>query len=87
MRAGGYEPEDFENEEFEVWPENWQAAEFFADYCVTQWRVGMGGATGLDYTAVIAALKTLRLSRDRFDSVFKDVRVMEMAALGQMAKK
>ncbi len=23
----------------------------------TQWRIGMGGATGLDYTAVLAYLK------------------------------
>ena len=39
-----------------LWPENllpwecWHAVQ-------TQWRMGMGGATGLDYTAVLAYLK------------------------------
>ena len=39
-----------------LWPENllpwecWHAVQ-------TQWRIGMGGATGLDYTAVLAYLK------------------------------
>lgn len=71
----------------EVWEENWQSVSFFLDYCATQWRTGMGGATGLDYTAVIASLRTLRLGRERFDEVFADVRVMESAALEAMAKK
>jgi hypothetical protein len=71
----------------EVWEENWQSVSFFLDYCATQWRTGMGGATGLDYTAVIASLRTLRIGRERFDEVFADVRVMESAALEAMAKK
>lgn len=39
-----------------LWPENllpwecWHSVQ-------TQWRIGMGGATGLDYTAVLAYLK------------------------------
>lgn len=71
----------------EVWEENWPSVSFFLDYCATQWRVGIGGATGLDYTAVIASLRTLRLPRERFDEVFADVRVLESAALETMAKK
>lgn len=73
--------------EIGVWPENWQSVGFFMDYCRTQWRVGMGGATGLDYTAVLACLRTLRLPRAEFDSMFADVRTMEAAALGAMAVK
>ncbi len=47
-------PED--GEVCHLWPENllpwecWHAVQ-------TQWRMGMGGATGLDYTAVLAYLK------------------------------
>lgn len=74
--------------EIGVWPENWQSVHFFMDYCRTQWRSGgMGGATGLDYTAVLACLRTMRLGRERADEVFADVRVMEAAALGAMASK
>lgn len=70
-----------------VWPENWESVAFFMDYCRTQWRVGMGGATGLDYSAVLTCLRTLRLGRERTDEVFADVRTMESAALAAMASK
>lgn len=71
----------------EVWAENMEAVAFFLEYCRTQWRVGFNGPTGLDHTAVISSLRTLRLPRDRFDEVFGDVRVMERAGLEEMAKK
>jgi len=51
----------------------------------TQWRVGAGGATGLDYTAVLAVIRSMRLPRARADELFADVRIMERAALNQMA--
>ena len=74
-------------DEIGVWPENWQSVNFFMDYCRTQWRTGMGGSTGLDYTAVLACLRTLRLGRERTDEVFADVRVLEAAALEAMIAK
>ena len=58
---------------------------FYMDYCQTQWRVGMNGPTGLDYTAVLACLRNLRLGRQRSDEIFDDVRAMESAALQAMA--
>lgn len=74
--------------EIGVWPENWQSVHFFMDYCRTQWRVGgAGGATGLDYTAVLACLRALRLGRERNDELFSDVRVMEAAALEAISNK
>lgn len=89
MRSAGYEPEDFEVDEFEVWPENWPS---FALFCAvqTQWRVGgMGGATGLDYPAVFATLDRLHRDKtpERRDELFADIQVMEAAALKEMAKK
>lgn len=74
-------------DEVEIWPENWQSVNFFMDYCRTQWRIGMGGATGLDYTAVLACLRTLRLGRKRAEEVFADVRVIEAAALEAILTK
>ena len=74
------------HEEVSVWPENWQSVNFFMEFCRTQWRAGMGVPTGLDYTAVLACLRTLRLGRERTDEVFSDVRTMEAASLVAMQR-
>lgn len=92
MRMVGFDifaPTKQQLRDCKVWRENWESVLFFAHHCGTQWRyvgVGMGGAmaTGLDYTAVLAALRTLRLPKDRFEEVYADVRVMERAALTVM---
>lgn len=46
----------------------------------TQWRVGMSGATGLDYAAVWALINR-RIPRRRRDEVFSAVQSMERAVL------
>jgi hypothetical protein len=69
-----------------IWPENELAYGVFVRL-LTQWRVGMGGATGLDYTAVLAFIRTLRLSRVEAEELFADIQVMESAALEAMAEK
>jgi len=71
----------------ELWEENVQSFNFFADVCATQWRVGMSGYTGLDYTAVLACIRQLRLPRNQAEIMFDDVRLMERAALKAMNKK
>lgn len=76
---------DFEFEPVGVWEENWRAVMFFARLS-TQWRFGgMGSATGLDYTAALTLLRTLRLPREEADALFDDVQVMEQAAMDEMA--
>lgn len=70
----------------EVWEENWPAVMFFSRLG-TQWRTGMGGPSGLDYTAVLALLRTLRLPRAEADALFDDVQTMERAALQEMAEQ
>lgn len=55
---------------------------FFA--CNTQWRVGMAGATGMDYVAVEAVIKRLKLKVS--PKQFGLFQVMEGEALKQMAK-
>ena len=72
----------------ECWPENIDSLNLFIAL-QTQWRIGMSGATGLDYPAVFATLD--RLHRDktdaRRDELFADVQIMEAAALKKMAEK
>lgn len=70
-----------------MWEENWPAVMFFSRIS-TQWRVGgMGSPSGLDYTAVLALLRTLRLPRADADALFDDVQTMERAALQEMSKR
>ena len=69
-----------------MWEENWPSVIFFSRLG-TQWRVGVSGPTGLDYTAVLALLRTLRLPRDEHDALFDDVQTLERAALQEMAKQ
>jgi hypothetical protein len=69
-----------------VWPENWPAVMVFRRM-TTQWRVGMGGPTGLDYGVLFRLLDNERLSGDEWDQMFADVCVMEAAALEAMARK
>lgn len=53
----------------------------------TQWRVGPGGAYGLDYNVLPLIWKRLRVSREKRDRVFDDLQEMESAALAEMNKK
>ena len=75
------------SDEVLVWPENVPAVNFFMEFCQTQWRSSMGGPTGLDYTAVLACLRTMGLARDKRDAIFADVRIMEGAALSVIHAK
>lgn len=73
----------------EIWPENVSAYLVF-DAMRTQWRVGMAGATGLDYAALPAILDLLGIEFDEDltrSHLFSQVRFMECEALGLMAKQ
>lgn len=67
-----------------IYPDNWLPVSIFCDMS-TQWRVGMKGATGLDYAA-LPAVMSIRKVKDRAD-VFDCIRIMERAALAEMRGK
>lgn len=52
----------------------------------TQWNMGMGGATGFNYSALPLMFELLGISKEDQLSVFSDLQVMERAALEQMAE-
>lgn len=70
-----------------LWPCNvpaWQA------WCAlqTQWRTGMGGATGLDYVAVIQYLRAVaRLRGDALAEAFEILQGAERAVLELWAEQ
>ena len=86
MEAAGFTPEDYETDPVEVYPENWPAVDVFIAMS-TQWRVGMAGATGLEYLVLFRLLDRRFGDSDEWDGVFEDIRVMESAALEQMRKE
>ncbi|USU01769.1 DUF1799 domain-containing protein [Pseudomonas siliginis] len=71
--------------EYEVWPDNWLAFLLF-EAMSTQWRVGMGGATGLDYNALPPVASMLGMKRREIPEVFHDIRVMEAEAMLVMSE-
>lgn len=69
---------------FEVADANWDGVQVFLA-SGTQWRVGMGGATGLDYTAVRAVMGLLGVTDER--SCFWRVQVLEQQMLDHWERR
>lgn len=64
----------------EVYPDNWPALWLFRDLA-TQWRVGMGGATGLDYAALPAVMDLRGVPQAERAELFDCLQVLEAEAL------
>jgi len=69
----------------EVWPDAWTAFCLF-EALGTQWRLGPGGPSGLDYTAIPGTAKMIGIKRREMAEAFHDLRVMENEALAVMAE-
>lgn len=69
-----------------VWPDNMPTVSVFIAMS-TQWRVGMNGPIGLDYTALSHVMRMTGVRRPEWPYVFDGVRIMESAALEEMRKK
>lgn len=80
-RAFGFPPDI---DDVEVVPDVWESCLVFSAMS-TQWRVGMNGATGLDYSVIPNLLELLNIKNKA--TVFDDLRVMELKALELMNKK
>lgn len=69
----------------EVWPDAWPAFCLF-EALGTQWRLGPGGPSGLDYAAIPGTAKMIGLKSRELSETFDDLRVMENEALTVMAE-
>jgi hypothetical protein len=65
-----------------LWPCHQQAWQVFLA-CQTQWRVGLQGATGLDYGAVRVVMDMAGVGRQQRAQVFGAVRVCEAQVLDE----
>lgn len=69
-----------------LWPDNVDTFNVWSQL-QTQWRVGMSGATGLDYTAVAAYLRdVVGIKKKDLPERFAEIRAMEVATLNEWAK-
>lgn len=64
----------------EIWPENIVAFSVFSAM-QTQWRIGMGGPTGLDYGVLPAVMDLSEVAMSDRAELFDSIRVMESEAL------
>lgn len=53
----------------------------------TQWRVGMGGAVGLDYGVMYRMMDRMELDKDAYNQLEADIQVMEDEVLAMLAEK
>ncbi|HNB42708.1 MAG TPA: DUF1799 domain-containing protein [Burkholderiaceae bacterium] len=73
--------------EFHLWPEHVPVLELWG-VVGTQWLyAGMGGATGLNYAGVEAAMRLHGVPRAERADRFAELRVMERAALAEWARR
>jgi hypothetical protein len=86
LAGSGFLPEDYEIETLEIWPENEQAINLFSSIS-TQWRVGMNGASGLDYNVLFHLMGMMDLPPQKHSQLFGDIRLIESEALNIMNKK
>jgi hypothetical protein len=64
--------------DFEVWEENWPAVEMWLQVC-TQWRVGMNGPVGLDYSVLPWLFQLHEVANPR--AMLDDLQLMETTFL------
>ena len=85
LDAFGFKPSDYDDDDFGVWPDNWEAVQLFSGLS-TQWRhAGMAGvAVGLDYTAVRAVFDMQAIKRKHWPELLDRIRVLEAEALSVM---
>jgi hypothetical protein len=83
MAAWGFSFGDLVEQEVEVWPDAWPAFMLFESMS-TQWRVGMGGAIGLDYVALPINAKYMEIPDEQMPLAFNDIRIMESEVLKKM---
>ncbi len=72
-------------DDFEVWEENWPVVDLFLRV-QTQWRTGMSGVVGLDYTAVAWVLRLIAEEANH-RALLEDLQIMEGAVLAYIAKQ
>jgi hypothetical protein len=76
----GLSLEEIPVEDVFIWDINLPAFNVFCSL-MTQWRVGVNGATGLDYNVIPAVGKMMGYKQKQINEMFADIQLMENEAL------
>ncbi|UOP05871.1 DUF1799 domain-containing protein [Alysiella crassa] len=71
---------DLADNQTEVWAHHWQAVELFQQMS-SQWRMGFGGAVGLDYAVLFKLMDLQGIEKSRKLELLAQIQVCESAAL------
>lgn len=69
-----------------AWEETWPIWQLW-DRIGNQWRVGVGGATALDYNPMFTLLERMELEQEDYDSLFDGIRSIEAEVLSIWAEQ
>lgn len=83
----GLTPADFDDAPMEVWPENWQAVQFFAAIGAGAWSIGPGGPVGIRPEAFREVRLGLGITAQQWRVMFGDIAAMEAEALRVMKEQ
>ncbi|WP_303637557.1 DUF1799 domain-containing protein [Stenotrophomonas tuberculopleuritidis] len=82
----GLKAKHFPPPQVELWPECALPIDIFSRVS-TQWRIGAGGPTGLDYNVVYQELEREGLTAEKHAEAMAGIRVIERAALDEMHRQ
>lgn len=71
--------------DFWLWSENAAAWELFLA-CATQWRYGLNGVTGLDYSALVPVMAVHEIPASEQRDTLDRVRLLERGVLSAIAE-
>ena len=87
LEGTGFTPEDYADDDFELWPENMPAINLFTSLQTQIRPGGGGGVVGFDYMPFFDRMDRMKLSEQEYEWLFDDIRAIESVALSEMNKK
>jgi hypothetical protein len=80
LASVGLEPEDYEEELIEIWPENIPVYDLWG-IVGDQWRMGFNGPVALDLIPVFHELDRMGLDGEAYDAMLDGIKAMAGAAM------
>ena len=69
-----------EQNQVDVWEKHWLAVDLFCQMG-TQWRIGFGGAVGLDYAVLFRLFDLQGIDKSKQKELLSQIQICESAAL------
>ena len=87
LKGTGLTPADYDEDDFEVWPDNMPALRLFITLQTQLRSWGGGGAMGFDYGVYFSRMDRMSLTPQAYEWMFDDIREIEPIALKAINSK